>query len=115
PAAPRRPAGAAALPLIEWSSVPRLLPRINATARLVSTPAVGGSLRRFSTALVRRLRDEGGATLIMGLGILMTLTVMVTGTLQVSAESGRSASYSNAGQTAYTLAEAGLNNAVSVL
>ncbi len=71
---------------------------------------------KFSlAALVRRSRDESGATLVMGLGILMTMTVMVTGTLELTSESGRAASYSNAKQNSYALAEAGLNDALSVL
>jgi len=72
---------------------------------------------RFSPAasLVRRLRDESGAALVMGLGILMTMTVMLTGTLEMTASGPRDAALDNADQNAYALAEAGMNNALSVL
>jgi len=64
---------------------------------------------------LRRLRDETGASLITGLGVLMTMTAMLAGTLSVTTAAGRHADYQASKQRASALAEAGINNAVSVL
>jgi hypothetical protein len=75
---------------------------------------------RRITAAVRsrtfaRLRDERGIALIMALGILFVLTITLTTVIYMTSASARHAERSNAGQKAYGLAEAGVNNALSVL
>src|SRR3954470_3520297 len=68
-----------------------------------------------ATSLGRRLRDESGSSLVMGIGVLMTLTAMLAGTISVTTAAGRHAAYTNSKQRAGALAEAGINNAVAVL
>jgi hypothetical protein len=75
---------------------------------------------RWITAAVRsrtldRLRDERGIALIMALGILFVLTISLGTVLYVTSASARHAEHSNAGQKAYALGEAGVNNALAVL
>jgi hypothetical protein len=75
---------------------------------------------RRITAAVRsrtfaRLRDERGIALIMALGILFVLTITLGTVIYVTSASARHAEHSNAGQKAYALAEAGVNNALAVL
>ena len=75
---------------------------------------------RWNTAAVRsrtlaRLRDERGIALIMALGILFVLTITLGTVIYVTSASARHAEHSNAGQKAYALAEAGVNNALAVL
>jgi PilX N-terminal len=75
---------------------------------------------QWNTAAVRsrmlaRLRDERGIALIMALGILFVLTITLTTVIYVTSASARHAEHSNAGQKAYALAEAGVNNALAVL
>jgi hypothetical protein len=75
---------------------------------------------RWNTAAVRsrtlaRLSDERGIALIMALGILFVLTISLGTVLYVTSASARHAEHSNAGQKAYALAEAGVNNALAVL
>jgi Tfp pilus assembly protein PilX len=67
-----------------------------------------------SRALVR-LRDERGIALIMAIGIMMVLTIALSTTIFFTSASARHANRSNAGQKAYALAEAGVNNAIAVL
>jgi hypothetical protein len=62
-----------------------------------------------------RLRDERGIALIMAIGIMFVLTIALTTTMFFTSASARHASHSNAGQKAYALAEAGVNNALAVL
>src|SRR4051794_32449773 len=66
-------------------------------------------------ALRERLRDESGIALVMALGIMLALTIALTGVVAFSSASGRDAHRTNAGQKAYALAEAGVSNALSVL
>jgi hypothetical protein len=61
------------------------------------------------------LRDEHGIALIMSLGILFVLTISLGTVIYVTSASARHAEHSNAGQKSYALAEAGVNNAISVL
>jgi Tfp pilus assembly protein PilX len=60
-----------------------------------------------------RLRDERGIALIMALGILFVLTITLGTVFYVTSASARHANTSNAGQKAYALAEAGVNNAIA--
>jgi hypothetical protein len=61
------------------------------------------------------LREERGIALIMALGILFVLSISLGTVLYVTSASARHAEHSNAGQKAYALAEAGLDNALAVL
>src|SRR5262245_54575987 len=94
------------------------------------TPLLGGGLgdpdadgvdmrpahmRAFPSRPLERLRDESGIALIMAIGIMLVLTIALSTTIYVTSSSARHASSSNAGQKAYALAEAGLNNALAVL
>ena len=68
--------------------------------------------------MIRRLRpvnDEQGIALVLTLGILFTTSIMLVSVVQFSSASGRGANRSKADQTAYSLAEAGINNAMAVL
>jgi hypothetical protein len=65
--------------------------------------------------LKRRLADERGIALVMALGILIVLTITTASVLSYSGSNARSARYQSARVTAYSLAEAGVNDAVSVL
>src|SRR4051812_13360100 len=72
--------------------------------------------RRDTIGAVRsRFADERGIALVMALGIMLVLTVLLAGAITLSTAGARHAQRSNAGQKAYSLAEAALNNAVSVL
>ena len=51
----------------------------------------------------------------MALGILFVLTISLGTVLYVTSASARHAEHSNAGQKAYALAEAGVNNSLAVL
>ena len=62
-----------------------------------------------------RLHDESGVALIMALGIMLVLTIGLSTTIHFTSASARHADSSNAGQKAYALAEAGVNNAIAVL
>lgn len=55
-----------------------------------------------------RLRDESGIALIMALAVMLVLTVLVTSTLAFTSSNSRDASLKQSGQSAYSLAEAGL-------
>jgi Tfp pilus assembly protein PilX len=61
------------------------------------------------------LREERGIALIMAIGILFVLSISLGTVLYVTSASARHAEHSNAGQKAYALAEAGLDNALAVL
>lgn len=67
-------------------------------------------------ALLRRLgREERGIALVIALITLATFSIVIVAVISYSSASGRSASLSSSRQGAYTLAETGLNNALSVL
>ena len=68
------------------------------------------SLRR---RLLVRLSDESGIALVMALGIMLVLTITLTTTIFLTSSSARHANSSNAGPKAYSLAEAGVNNAIA--
>ncbi|MDQ3822978.1 MAG: hypothetical protein M3321_07035 [Actinomycetota bacterium] len=65
--------------------------------------------------LLRRLRGERGLALPMALGIMFVLTISTTAAIYYTTTNSRSASRSKADQTAFALAEAGINNAMAVL
>ena len=62
-----------------------------------------------------RLSDERGIALVMAVLIMLVLTIALTTTITLTSSSARHANSSNAGQKAFALAEAGVNNAISVL
>ena len=61
------------------------------------------------------LRDERGIALVMAIGIMFVLTITVSSVMVYTAAGARHANHSNAGQKAYALAEAGVNDAMAVL
>ena len=77
------------------------------------------AVRRFLAQPLRRclerVGDERGTALVMALQSMVVLSIGLTAVLEWSSSNSRHASRSNAGQQAYALAEAGLNNAVAVL
>jgi len=62
-----------------------------------------------------RLSEERGIALIMTLGTMLVTSVILVTVIQYSSAAGRGAQKSKADLTAYALAEAGVNNAMSVL
>ena len=67
-------------------------------------------------SLLHRLRsEESGIALIMALGTIVVLSILVVSVIDYSATNSRQSSLSSYRQRAYTLAEAGLNDALSVL
>jgi hypothetical protein len=73
------------------------------------------ALRRRLERCLRLLRDERGVALVMALGIMMVLTLALGTVIYITAASARDAQRTNAGQNAYALGEAGINNALAVL
>lgn len=65
--------------------------------------------------LRRLLRRQDGITLVMAVGILGVLTVSGTTLIYYSSTNARSASYSTSNSNAYDLAEAGINEMMSIL
>ena len=72
-------------------------------------------LRPAALALPGSLRDESGIALVMALAVMLVLTVLVTATLAFTSSSSRDASVKQSGQSAYALAQAGLNSALAQL
>ena len=68
-----------------------------------------------ASRVLARLQDERGIALVMAIGIMFVLTITVSSVMVYTAASAGHANNSNAGQEAYALAEAGVNNALSVL
>ena len=65
---------------------------------------------------LRSLRsDERGITLVLVLGTIMILSILVVSVIGYASTNSRQSSLSSHRQRAYTLAEAGLNDAMSVL
>jgi len=62
-----------------------------------------------------RLGDETGMALVLALGIMLVLVVTLTTVITFTAAGARDSSRVNAGQKAYALAEAGINDALAVL
>ncbi len=75
-------------------------------------PARAGSRRG---ALRRRVRDERGVALVIALGVLIVLSITAVAALDYADANLRGAHRSKAGQLAYSLGEAGINEALSVL
>jgi hypothetical protein len=69
---------------------------------------------RFSK-LLRRLRRQDGISLVMAVGILGVLSVSGTTLIYYSSSNLRSAEFSKENASAYDLAEAGINEMVSIL
>jgi len=67
----------------------------------------------LASRALARLQDESGIALVMALGILFVLAIVLTTTIFFTSASVRHANTSNAGQKAYALAEAGVNNAIA--
>src|SRR5215210_3182914 len=65
--------------------------------------------------LEQRLREERGMALVMAIGIMTVLGIMIVTIIDYTASNTRNAGYSKSKTTAFSLAEAGINNAVSVL
>lgn len=65
--------------------------------------------------MARRLQDERGIALIFTLVTMTALAASVTTVILVSSSSGRTAHRATADQQAYTLAEAGIDSAMSLL
>jgi hypothetical protein len=64
---------------------------------------------------VRRTQNEDGMALVMTLGIMLVLGILAVAVLSYTAAGQRTASRSSSGVSAYSLAEAGINNAMSIL
>jgi Tfp pilus assembly protein PilX len=62
-----------------------------------------------------RLRDERGIALIMALGMIVVLSISVGSAVYYTSTNTSSASVSDKRNTAYSLAEAGINSAMSIL
>jgi Tfp pilus assembly protein PilX len=84
-----------------------VLQRSPGTRRPVRRPTAFG--------LPDRLRDESGIALIMALAVMLVLTVLVTATLAFTSSNSRDASLKQSGQSAYSLAQAGLSQAEAQL
>jgi Tfp pilus assembly protein PilX len=84
-----------------------VLQRLPATRRPVRRPAL--------LDVPELLRDESGMALVMALAVMLVLTILVTATLAFTSFTSRDASLKRSGQSAYSLAEAGLNQAEAQL
>ena len=71
--------------------------------------------RPFASRALARLQDESGIALVMALGVMFVLAIVLTTTIFFTSASLRHANTSNAGQKAYAIAEAGLNDASAQL
>lgn len=65
--------------------------------------------------MLRRLRSDSGQALVMSLMTMMVLTIVAGTTIFYTTSSEHESSYSKAQDTAYRLAESGVNNATAVL
>src|SRR5437879_6373541 len=63
----------------------------------------------------RRLRDEQGFALVVALGVTVALSMMVITVIESTSANSRTASMQSARGAARSLAEAGINDAASVL
>src|SRR2546426_5659639 len=64
---------------------------------------------------LRPLKDERGIALAIALGIMFVLGISATSAIYYTSSAQRSSSYSKGKQLALTLADAGINNTMSVL
>ncbi len=65
--------------------------------------------------LARLAGEERGFTLVLTLGVLIVTSVMIVSITEYSSATSRGSSKSKADQIAYSLAEAGINNAMAIL
>jgi len=72
-------------------------------------------LTALLSRLRRRLASADGFVLPLTLGIITVLAIATTTAIYYTSTNSRSSQTSKAGQTAYGLAEAGLNNALAIL
>jgi hypothetical protein len=70
---------------------------------------------RMSGSSGRRFSDESGFALVLAVGVMLVLAITTTTVISYTKASSRGASLSSSGQSAYALAEAGINNALAVL
>src|SRR5215468_7526070 len=63
----------------------------------------------------RRVAGERGSALVIALGCMAVLSMILVGIVEFSSAGQRNASRGGASQSAYWFAEAGVNNAVSVI
>lgn len=67
-------------------------------------------------ALIRhRLREDQGVVLVTTLGVMLVLTIAMTTVVLTAVAGAQDAQRTNAGQEAYAIAEAGINNALAIL
>jgi Tfp pilus assembly protein PilX len=66
-------------------------------------------------ATTRRFGDERGQSLVLTLLVLFVLAIVLSTVIIFTSSNQRNSAYQRAAQTASSLAEAGLNNAISVL
>ena len=71
--------------------------------------------RRLGAAWRRLLREEEGVALVLAMLTMLVLMISLTTVIFITAAGARDAHRTNAGQKAYSLAESGINNALSVL
>ena len=64
---------------------------------------------------MKRLKNQNGIALVMSLGILAVFSIVGTTTLVYTTSNSRSGGLSKENELAFSLAEAGLNNAMAVL
>jgi Tfp pilus assembly protein PilX len=81
----------------------------------MSVPLRSPRLLYSRCSRARRLSDETGIALIMAIAVMLVLTVLVTSMIAYTSANSRDASLKQSGQSAYSLAEAGLNNALAQL
>ena len=72
-------------------------------------------LDRLRNRLRRTFRDERGFALVIALGVTVVLSATVVTVIESATSNQRSSTMSSGRSAAYNLAEAGLNNAMSVL
>jgi Tfp pilus assembly protein PilX len=66
--------------------------------------------------ILRRLRDdERGIAMIIALGVIVVLSVATASAIEYTASNSRNAAISDKSNDAYSLAEAGINNAMAIL
>jgi len=70
---------------------------------------------RLTDRFRRLLQDQRGFALVIALGVTVVLSMTVVTVIEAARSNQRSATMSSGRASAYDLAEAGLNNAMSVL
>src|SRR5438034_3975693 len=73
------------------------------------------ALRKLIASVRRRLADEQGVALVVGIGVSVVLGIAGTTAMDYTTSNLHMAHRSSADQAAFALAEAGLGNATSVL